>query len=190
MKIAYLFIAIIALLELALIFGAFGCGGAAFTLLGPDPTGEAGPPEASPSEASPPEETPPDARLPDAFKAPKPDAGAPDASHEAEATEASIEASPDADASDACTPIPPSAFTCGTDRIAVLAPGDFCVDEAAATTAPGHSIPTPNPCRCDYNCRCILAADPNPCAVYGQTVARCIDNGAPGMKPGSVVVCQ
>jgi hypothetical protein len=188
MKIAYFFIIIIALLELALIFGAFGCGGAAFTILGPDPTGEAGPPEANPIE-----EITQEATAPDAFKAPKPEAGAPDVFHEADASP--IEASPiEAEAGqpppDVCSPIPASAFSCGTDRIAVLAPGDFCVDEAAQTTAPGHSTPTPNACRCDYNCRCILAANPNPCAIYGQTVARCIDNGAPGMKPGSVVVCQ
>lgn len=186
---AVLFIVLVAAGELALVFGVFSCGGAPFTLIPADPHPEASPfdsplwsPEADPLEAE------------ASFRLPRPEAGL-DAPHEAEAStiEAS-EASPiEAEAGqpqEACVPIPPSAFSCGTDRVALLAPTDFCVDEALPMTAPGHAVPTPTPCRCDYNCRCILAVDPNPCAVYGQTVLRCLDNGAPGMKPGSTVVCQ
>lgn len=189
---AILFITLIAIGELSLVFGVFGCGGVPFTLISSDPTREASPsdsplwaPEASEAETE--TAATPDAKLDAPIKLPRPDA-----SRDAGPLEAEASPSPEADPPEAstCTPLPTSTFACGTDRVLVSAPDQFCVALNNVTTAPGVATSTPPECRCaeTYNCACILAAIPNPCG--SQTVARCLDKGAPLMRPGSTVVCQ
>jgi hypothetical protein len=183
---AVLFVIALSLGELALIFGTFSCGGAPFTLLGPDPTvSEAGPGDSPPM--------PPDAPASDAseeakadgpLKIPRPDAGT-EASIEA-ATEASSipEASTEAEAEAApvCTPIAPYYFACGTNLATTTAPGEFCLAINAGTSVSGMPTPMPSGCRCKetYTCACLLAAIADPC--QGRSLQGCGVGNGPALR--------